>query len=117
MKSVRVLCTQYLDVPGTFDVLAVVAPVSGAAEPFCAQLALEYSGHLDTILGLAIFYETRSQHSHYYLEHVAAVRDQILNHTQAGIPVFSARKILNKYFYTQWSRSSALTLDESHSKH
>ena len=51
-NSIKILL--YLNVSWSLDVLAVVAPVSGAAEPFCAQLSLKYSSHLNTILGLQV---------------------------------------------------------------
>ena len=69
----------YLNVPGSLDVLAVVSPVPGAAEPLGPEFTLEDARHLDAILGL---------------EHVAAVRDEVLHYTQARIPVLSAGEIL-----------------------
>ena len=48
----------YLNVPRPLDVLAVVAPIPGAAEPLGPQLPLEDARHLDAVLRL---------------EHVAAV--------------------------------------------
>ena len=50
---------------------------------------------------------------------MATVRDEILDDTQGWVPVFSARKILKKYFNNAVvdCRSSALTFEESHSKH
>lgn len=54
-----------LDVAGPLDVLAVVSPVPGAAEPLRAQLALEDARHLDAVLGL---------------KHVTAVRDEVVDH-------------------------------------
>ena len=42
----------HLDVSWAFNVLAVVTPVSRAAEAFGAQLSFKYSRHLNTILGL-----------------------------------------------------------------
>ena len=44
--------SQYLNIPRPLDVLAVVAPVPGTAEPLGPQLALEDPGHLDTIFSL-----------------------------------------------------------------
>ena len=69
----------YLDVPGSLDVLAVVSPVAGAAEPLGPELPLEDARHLDAVLSL---------------EHVAAVRDEVLHYAQARIPVLSAGEIL-----------------------
>ena len=46
------VCKVYLNVPRPLDVLAVVAPVPGAAEPLGPQLALEHPGHLDTVPSL-----------------------------------------------------------------
>ena len=48
----------YLDISRPLDVLAVVSPVPGAAEPLGPQLPLEDARHLDAVLRL---------------EHVAAV--------------------------------------------
>ena len=48
----------YLNIPRPLDVLAVVAPVPGAAEPLGPQLPLKDARHLDAVLRL---------------EHVAAV--------------------------------------------
>ena len=56
----------YLNVPRPLDVLAVVSPVSGAAEPLSSELPLEYPRHLDAVLGL---------------EHMAAVCDEVLHYT------------------------------------
>ncbi len=41
-----------LDISGPLDVLAVVAPRLGGAEPLGAQLAVEHPGHLDAVGGL-----------------------------------------------------------------
>ena len=96
----------YLNVPGSLDVLAVVSPVPGAAEPLGPEFTLEDARHLDAVLGL---------------EHVAAVRDEVLHYTQARIPVLSAGEILEdeerllclRILYL--SLSVLLTLEESHS--
>ena len=69
----------YLNVPGSLDVLAVVSPVPGAAEPLGPEFTLEDARHLDAVLGL---------------EHMAAVCDEVLHYTQARIPVLSAGEIL-----------------------
>ena len=74
-------CNVYLDVPRPLDVLAVVSPVSGAAEPLGAELPLEDPRHLDAVLGL---------------EHVAAVGDEVLHNTQTRIPILRAGEILEK---------------------
>lgn len=73
------VCKVYLNVPRPLDVLAVVAPVPGAAEPLGPQLPLEDARHLDAVLRL---------------EHVAAVCDEVLHHTQTRIPVLRAGEIL-----------------------
>ena len=82
-------CYVYLNVPRPLDVLAVVAPVSGAAEPLGAELPLEYPRHLDAVLGL---------------EHVAAVGDEVLDDTQARIPILRAREILAKESFNKYIR-------------
>lgn len=74
-------CIVYLNVPRPLDVLAVVTPVSGAAESLGAKLPLEDAGHLDTVLSL---------------EHVTAVGDEVLHYTQTRIPVLRAGEILAK---------------------
>ena len=71
----------YLNVSGPLNVLAVVAPVPGAAESLGPELPLEDARHLDAVLGL---------------EHVAAVRDEVLDHAQARVPVLSAGEILER---------------------
>ena len=42
----------YLIVSWSFDVLAVVAPVPGRAEPLGAELPVEDAAHLDAVLGV-----------------------------------------------------------------
>ena len=71
----------YLNVPRSLDVLAVVSPVPGAAEPLGPEFTLEDARHLDAVLGL---------------EHVAAVRDEVLHYTQTRIPVLRAGEILEE---------------------
>jgi hypothetical protein len=39
----------YLNIPRTLDVLAVVAPVPGGAEPLGAQHPLEHARHLHAV--------------------------------------------------------------------
>ena len=96
-------CNVYLNVPRPLDVLAVVAPVSGAAEPLGPELPLEYPRHLDAVLGL---------------EHVAAVGDEVLHYTQTRIPILRAGEILAKKslgIKHSFTNSFLLTLEESHS--
>ena len=56
----------YLNISWSLDILAVVAPVPGAAEPLGPEFTLEDARHLDAVLGL---------------EHMAAVCDEVLHYT------------------------------------
>jgi len=42
----------YLDVSRPLNVLAVIAPVPGRAEPLRSQHPVEDAGHLDAVLGI-----------------------------------------------------------------
>ena len=108
----------YLNIPWSLYILAVVAPVTGAAEPLGPQLALKDPGHLDTVLCLQEQYGTictirystvqsvhcgtlrYNLHTNHieqpYLEHMAAVGGEALDHQQARVPELCAGKILNR---------------------
>ena len=79
LNLVWIVTGQHLDVPRTLDVLAVVAPVSGAAEPLRPQLALEHPRHLDAVL---------------CLENMSAVGSEVLDHGKAGVPELGAGEVL-----------------------
>ncbi len=50
INCIRVI--MYLIISRPFDVFAVVAPVSGGAEPLGAKLAVKDATHLDAVFGI-----------------------------------------------------------------
>merc|ERR1719422_913364 len=67
-----------LNISRSFDVFAIVSPITRTTESLCPQLALKDSRHLDTILSL---------------KDMTTVGDEILNNCQAWIPVLCTREI------------------------